>query len=254
MTDSPGQYIEGRHPILEALKSGRAITKILLARDAGRHGIIAQILHMARQSGIPVEIVDGRALERIGATGHAQGVMAIAAAKAYATLDDLLERSRSLNEPPLYVLLDGIEDPHNLGAIIRTANTAGVHGVVVPSRRAAGLTPAVERASAGALEYVPVARVANIHQAMRDLGKQGVWTVGLDADADRDYTTPDYHLPTALVVGGEGKGLSRLTRELCDMLVRIPMRGDIASLNASVAGALVMYEALRQRTGASPKA
>lgn len=249
MTSGPGQYIEGRHPVLEALKSGRAINRILIARDAGRHGIIAEIMHLARQGRIPVETVDARALERIGATGHAQGVLALAAAKAYSTLDGLLERSRSLNEPPLYVLLDGIEDPHNLGAIIRTANTAGVHGVVVPSRRAAGLTPAVERASAGALEYVPVARVANIHQAMRDLGKHGVWTVGLDAGADRDYTAADYRLPTALVIGGEGKGLSRLTRELCDTAVRIPMRGDIASLNASVAGALVMYEAMRQRAG-----
>jgi 23S rRNA (guanosine2251-2'-O)-methyltransferase len=249
MTEGSGQYIEGRHPVLEALKSGRAITKILLARDAGRHSIIAEILNTARQSGIPVETVDGRALVRMGASGHSQGIIAVAAAKEYATLDGLLERSRLLNEPPLYMLLDGIEDPQNLGAIIRTANAAGVHGVVVPSRRAVGLTPAVSRASAGALEYVPVARVSNIHQAMRDLGEQGVWTVGLDAEASQDYTAADYRQPTALVVGGEGQGLSRLTRELCDVLVRIPMRGQIASLNASVAAALVMYEAMRQRSG-----
>jgi 23S rRNA (guanosine2251-2'-O)-methyltransferase len=241
--------IEGRHPVLEALKGGRPINKVLLAKDAARHSVIAQILHLARQQGIPVEVVDRRVLERLSATGHTQGVLAIAAAKSYSSLDELWERSRALGQAPLYVLLDGIEDPQNLGAIIRTADAAGVHGVVIPSRRAAGLTAAVARTSAGALEYVPVARVNNLHWAMKELGERGLWMVGLDAAADRDYTQADYRQPTALVIGAEGRGLSRLTKERCDMLVRIPMWGRIASLNASVAAALVMYEAMRQRSG-----
>lgn len=239
--------IEGRNPVLEALRAGRPINKLLLAHGAQSRGAVDEIIRRARAAGVPVERVDPRAVQRLSPTGRSQGVVALAAARGYAGLDDLLERSRRLGEPALYVLLDGIEDPQNLGAIVRTAEAAGVHGVVVPARRAAGLTAAVARASAGAVEYVPVARVTNLSQAMECLSREQVWTVGIDPGGDRDYTHVDYRQPVALVIGAEGRGISRLVRERCDMLVRLPMKGRIASLNASVAAALVMYEALRQR-------
>lgn len=246
--ERPGQdIIEGRNPVLEALRAGRPISKLLLSRDIERHSVIAQILYQARESGVLVEYLDPRLIQKLSPTGHSQGVLAMVAAAEYTTLDGLLARSRSLGESPLYVLLDGIEDPHNLGAVLRTADAAGVHGVVIPQRRAVGLTAAVARASAGAVEYVPVARVSNMAQAMARLGEEGVWTVGVDMSGGADYTQTDYRQPTALVIGAEGKGLSHLVKERCDLLVSIPMKGRIASLNASVAAALVMYEAARQR-------
>jgi len=246
--ERPGQdIIEGRNPVLEALKAGRPIGKLLLSRDIERHSIVGQILHQAREAGVLVERVDPRLIQKLSPTGHSQGVLAMVAAAEYVTLDDLLARSRSLGEPPLYVLLDGIEDPYNLGAILRTADAAGVHGAVIPQRRAVGLTAAVARASAGAVEYVPVARVSNLSQAMARLGEEGVWTVGVDMVGGMDYTQADYRQPTALLVGAEGKGLSHLVKQRCDLLVSIPMKGRIASLNASGAAALVMYEASRQR-------
>ena len=239
--------IEGRRPVIEALRAGRPINRIVLARDVRRRSTIAELLDLARRAKVPLEWADPRAIKRLSVTGHSQGVVALAATKAYADLDSLLAETRRRDEPALYVLLDGVEDPHNLGAVLRTADAAGVHGVVVPARRAAGLTSAVARASAGAVESVPVARVPNLSRAMQQLGRDHVWTVGVDPGGQRDYTQVDYRQPTAIVVGAEGKGLSRLVKERCDLLVSIPMKGRIASLNASVAAALVMYEAMRQR-------
>lgn len=239
--------IAGRNPVLEALRSGRSLNRIMLARGLAHHSTIAEILHLARGTGVPVEYVPREVLDRLSATSAHQGVLAYVASKDYLDLDDLLEVSRRKNEAALYCILDGIEDPQNLGAMIRTAEAAGVHGVVIRSRRAAGLTSIVSKASAGAVEYVPVARVANISQAMLDLKKAGVWIAGIDASGKTDYTRVDFKLPTAIVIGGEGKGLSDLVKKRCDVLSSIPMRGRITSLNASVAAALVMYEAFRQR-------
>lgn len=240
--------IEGRNPVIEALKADRPLNKIMLADNTGKHSVIAEILYLARSRSVPVEYVAREALDRSSMTGAHQGVIAYAAAKEYVELDDLLNVSKQKGEPPLYCILDGIEDPHNLGAIIRTAEGSGVHGLVIRERRAAGLTGAVAKASAGAVEYVPVARVTNISQSMETLKKSGVWIAGVDASGKTDYHKADFTAPTAIVIGGEGKGLSDLVRKRCDYLVSIPMRGKISSLNASIAAALIMYEALRQRT------
>ena len=240
--------IEGRNPVIEALKSGRPINKILLAGDIGRHTAVAQILNLSQARGIPVEYVTRRVIDESSTTSAHQGVIAYAAAKEYISLEDLLTISRERNEPPLYCILDGIEDPQNLGAIIRTAEASGIHGVIIRSRRAVGLTAAVAKASAGAIEYVPVARVSNISQAMVTLKRNGVWVVGIDPAGKIDYSQVDFMLPTAIVIGSEGKGLSDLVKKTCDFLASIPMLGKITSLNASIAAALVMYEALKQRS------
>jgi 23S rRNA (guanosine2251-2'-O)-methyltransferase len=240
--------IEGRNPVIEALKSGRPINKILLAGDIGRHTAVAQILNLSQARGIPVEYVTRRVIDESSTTSAHQGVIAYAAAKEYISLEDLLTISRERNEPPLYCILDGIEDPQNLGAILRTAEASSIHGVIIRSRRAVGLTAAVAKASAGAIEYVPVARVSNISQAMVTLKRNGVWVVGIDPAGKIDYSQVDFMLPTAIVIGSEGKGLSDLVKKTCDFLASIPMLGKITSLNASIAAALVMYEALKQRS------
>jgi len=233
--------------VLEALKAGRPLNRVLLSASAGRPPAVVEINRLAREAGVVVERVDRRAIDRLSSTGRSQGVIALTAAKAYTGLERIMEIARERGEPPLLVILDKIEDPQNLGAIIRTADAAGVHGVVIPERRAAALTAAVSRSSAGAVEYVPVARVGNLSRAMARLGEQNVWTVGIDPSGTQDYMEVDYTQPTAIVIGAEGKGMSRLVKERCDMLASIPMRGKVASLNASVAAALVMYEAARQR-------
>ncbi|MBI4186349.1 MAG: 23S rRNA (guanosine(2251)-2'-O)-methyltransferase RlmB [Chloroflexi bacterium] len=243
------QIIEGRNPVIEALKAGRPINKILLMRDVKGHGAVDEILRLARARAIPVEYVDRHVIDCQSATGASQGVIAYAAAREYANLDDLLAISRQKNETPLYCILDGIQDPHNLGAILRTAEATGVHGVVVRERRAVGLTPAVAKASAGAVEYVPVARVINISRALETLKKNGVWVIGIDTGGESPYTGVDFRQPTAVVIGSEGKGISDLVKKKCDLRAFIPMKGRIASLNASVAAAVVMYEAFRQRGG-----
>jgi 23S rRNA (guanosine2251-2'-O)-methyltransferase len=206
-------------------------------------------LRLARERGIPFEYVDRKALEKCASTAAHQGVLAYAAAKEYISLEDLLSISHTKGEPPLYCILDGLEDPHNLGAILRTADAAGTHGLIIRNRREVGLTPVVAKASAGAIEYVPVARVANIAQAIETLKKNGVWVVGIEACGSVTFDKVDYRLPTAIVIGGEGAGIADLVRKKCDVLASIPMHGRISSLNASVAAALVMYEASRQRTG-----
>jgi 23S rRNA (guanosine2251-2'-O)-methyltransferase len=239
--------IQGRNPVLEALKSGRSVNKILLARNVGRHSSIAEILHLSQDQRIPVEFVDRRVIDEACDSFNHQGVIAYVSIKEYVSLHDLFDESRRRNEEPLYCILDGIEDPHNLGAILRTADASGVHGVIVRSRRAVGLTSIVEKTSAGAVEYIPVARVSNISQAILTLKQRDIWIIGVDASGKIKYTQVDYKLPTAIVIGSEGKGVSDLVRKNCDSLVSIPMRGNISSLNASVATALVTYEAFRQR-------
>ncbi len=241
------EIIEGRNPVIEALKAGRPIHKILLDRNIKRHGTVAEILHLSRARGIPVEYVERHIIDEQGSTRASQGIIAYTAAKEYVNLDDLLTISKGKNEPPLYCILDGIEDPQNLGAILRTAEATGVHGVIVRSRRAVGLTPAVAKASAGAVEYLPVARVTNISQAIEMLKKNNIWVIGIDMAGELDYSKMDFKLPTAIVIGSEGKGLSALVRKRCDAVTFIPMQGKLTSLNASVAAAVVMYEAFRQR-------
>jgi 23S rRNA (guanosine2251-2'-O)-methyltransferase len=248
--------IVGRNPLLEALKAGRSISRILLEKGIKSHrpaqGRVAEIVQLAQAKGIPIEYVERAAIDRQSPGSAHQGIVAYAAARGFVTLADLLALSRERNEPAFYLVLDGIEDPHNLGAILRTAEATGVHGVIVRSRRAVGLTPAVVKASAGAVEYVPVARVANIAQVVELLKKNNVWVVGIDMAGDLDYVRVDYRPATAIVIGSEGQGLSDLVRKRCDYLASIPMRGRITSLNASVAAAVVMYEVLRQRSVASP--
>jgi 23S rRNA (guanosine2251-2'-O)-methyltransferase len=242
------QIIEGRNPVIEALKAGRPIARILMDRNTQLHGAAEKILQSAKTRGVAVEMVDRQVIDIQSVTGSSQGVIAFASAKDYVSLDDLFVISHEKQEHPLYLVLDGIEDPHNLGAMLRTAEASGVHGVVIRERRAVGLTPAVVKASAGAVEYVPVAMVTNISQAIITLKKNNVWVTGIDMAGEQDYSRVDFNLPTAIVIGGEGKGLSDLARKRCDSIASIPMKGKVSSLNASVAAAVVMYEALRQRT------
>ncbi|MDP2743714.1 MAG: 23S rRNA (guanosine(2251)-2'-O)-methyltransferase RlmB [Dehalococcoidia bacterium] len=245
LTDNP--IIEGRNPVIEALRAGRPINKVLLASNAKRQPAVAEILDLSLARKVPVEYVERRFLDRLTAASSHQGVVAYASVKEYVGLDDLLAISSEKGEAPLYCILDGIEDPHNLGAILRTAEASGTHGVVIRSRRAVGLTAVVAKASAGAVEYVPVARVSNISQAIVGLKKAGVWAIGIDRAGDIPYNKVDFRLPTAIVIGGEGSGLSDLVKQRCDSLASIPMLGRIASLNVSIAAALAMYEAVRQR-------
>lgn len=242
------EIIEGRNAVIEALRAGRPINKILLNRNIQSHGMIGEILHLARLNGVPFEYVDKIVVDRQSPTGAHQGVIALTAAKEYLDLDKITAVSEKKNEPPLYIVLDGIEDPQNLGAILRTADATGVHGVVLRTRRAVGLTSAVAKASAGAIEYVPVVRVPNITQALEELKKKNIWIVGIDMRAEMEYSKIDYKPPTAIVIGSEGKGLSPLARKRCDFVAFIPMKGKVSSLNASVAAALVMYEAMKQRS------
>ncbi len=239
--------IEGRNPVIEALRSGRPLTRLLLARDMKGQGVVAEILRLAQEHGVPVEYVDRQTIERVSATSASQGVIAYAAAKEYENFDDLLAIPQEKGEPALFVVLDGVEDPRNLGAVLRTADAAGVHGVVIRSRREVGLTSTVGKASAGAIEYVPVARVANISQAIVKLKKNNIWVTGIDMSGGADYTSIDFKPPSAIVLGGEGAGLPALVRKSCDFLACIPMKGRVTSLNVSVAAAVVLYEIVRQR-------
>ncbi len=239
--------IEGRNPVIEALRTGRPINKVLLARNVKFQPAVAEILELSKLRKVPVEYVERRFIDRLSPTSSHQGVIAYASVKEYVDLEDLLTISREKNESPLFCILDGIEDPQNLGAIIRTAAASGTHGVIIRSRRAVGLTAAVAKASAGAVEYVPVARVSNISQAMIALKRSGVWVIGIDQTGEIPYIQVDFKLPTAVVIGSEGKGLSDLVKKRCDSLASIPMTEITTSLNASIAAALVMYEAFRQR-------
>lgn len=239
--------LEGRNSVLEALKAGRSINKILVAKG-DREGSVTQIVAIARQNRIVVQEVDRAKLDSLSSTHAHQGVIAFAAAKDYVEVDEILEAAEASGRPPFIVILDEITDAYNLGSILRTANAAGVHGVIIPKRRAIGLTAAVSKASAGAMEYVPVARVTNIAQTIEQLKKKNIWVVGTDSTGEKPFFKSDLTGPIALVVGSEGEGMGKLVRESCDFTVNIPMLGDISSLNAAVAGAIVMYEILKQRS------
>ncbi len=241
------EKILGRNPVLEALKSGRTLNKILLAKSIDQNETVSEIIRLSRKRGVPYEWVDRKMLDQKSGYGKNQGVIALAAPKEYADVEDILQVAKSKNEPPLIVILDGIEGPHNLGAIIRTAEASGVHGVIIPKRRAAPVTETVARTSAGAIEHIAVARVTNIGNEIRKLKKAGVWVVGITEKAQKSLTEADFKLGTALVIGSEGKGISKHIKESCELLVSIPMKGKISSLNASVAAAVVLYEAVRQR-------
>lgn len=238
--------IEGRNPVIEALKSDREIEKILIAKGS-QQGSIGKIIGMARDKKIIIQNVERKKLDLMSSTNSHQGVIAIASAYRYKTIDDIFENAKEHNEDPFVVVLDEITDPHNLGSIIRTAECAGAHGVIIPKRRSAGVTSVVSKTSAGALEYIPVAKVSNISYAIDELKNRGVWIYGADAKGEENYFEKKLTGPVALVIGSEGKGISRLVKEKCDFLISIPMKGNINSLNASVAASLIMYEVLRQR-------
>jgi 23S rRNA (guanosine2251-2'-O)-methyltransferase len=240
------EQIEGRHPVLEALKAGREINKILVAEGADK-GSAAEILALARERGIVIQRVPRAKLETIAQSRNHQGIIAYLAAKEYVELEALIERASQSERPGLLVILDEIEDPYNFGSILRTAEGAGAHGVVIPKRRAVPLTATVAKASAGAIEHMPVARVGNIGQALETLKKAGFWVVGTDVDAPQLYTQADLNMPLAVVIGNEGKGLGEVVKKRCDFLVRLPMVGSVQSLNASVATGILLYEILRQR-------
>ena len=235
--------LEGRNAVTELLRAGHDCDKVFVAQGARMGDIIA----LARRAGVPVVECDRRKLDGMSPTGNHQGVIAQAAAHAYATLDELFARAEAAGEPPLFVICDGIADPHNLGAIIRSAETAGAHGVIIPKRRSVGLTAVVGKASAGAIEYMPVARVANITAAIKELKLRGVWVYGTAAKADSQLYQTDLTGPAAIVIGSEGDGMSRLVADSCDFKLSIPMKGRISSLNASAAAAILLYEARRQR-------
>ena len=237
--------IEGRNAVLEAFRSGKTIDKVFVLEGC-QDGPIKTILREAKKHGTMVKFVSKDRLDNMSETKKHQGVIAYAAAYNYATVEDILAKAEENGEPPFIFLLDGIEDPHNLGAMIRTANLAGAHGVIIPKRRAGGLTPTVARTSAGAINYTPVAKVTNLKQTMEQLKKEGMWFVCADMDGQTMY---DLNLtgPIGLVIGNEGAGVSRLVKEKCDFTASIPMKGDIDSLNASVAAGVLAYEIVRQR-------
>ena len=244
-TNTAESRIEGRNAVLEAFRSGRTIDKLYVL-DHCQDGPVRSILREAKKHDTIINYVQKERLDQLSETGKHQGVIAVSAAYAYTEVSAILEAAREKGEPPFVFILDGIEDPHNLGAIIRTANLAGAHGVIIPKRRAVGLTPTGAKTSAGALNFTPVAKVTNLTAVMKELKEQGMWFVCADMDG-----TPMYDLdltgPIGLVIGSEGEGVSSLVRKTCDMTASIPMKGDIDSLNASVAAGVLAYEIVRQR-------
>lgn len=239
------EKIIGKNPLIEALRSGREINKIWLAENGD--SATRKIVDLARKNGVTIQRVPRKKLDQLAGSGKHQGVIASVAVYRYFSVEELLARSEEKREPPFFLVLDEIEDPHNFGAIIRTADASGVHGIIIPKRRSAALTPAVAKAAAGAVEYVPVARVTNIARTITELKKLGIWVYGAAAEGSEDFRGCDFAGPTALVIGNEGRGLGRLIREKCDLLIRLPMAGNVGSLNASVAAAILMYEVFSQR-------
>ena len=239
--------IEGRNAVIEALRAGTPIDKIYLMKGEG-DSALGHIASAAREKGIVVVDADRRKLDAMSRTHAHQGVIALAAVREYVSVDDILAIAREKGEPPLIVVCDELSDPYNLGAVIRTADAAGAHGVIIPKRRSAGLTAIVAKTSAGAVSYLPVARVANLTALLRELKEEGLWVFGTAADGSTSLYQADLKGPAAIVIGSEGDGMSRLVREQCDFLVSIPMRGQVNSLNASAAAAVVLYEAVRQRS------
>ena len=238
--------ITGRNSVIEALKAGRSVTRIYITAGKDSQPLL-RIRSMAREKGVPVEPVSADVMRRHARGTHHQDVVAFAAAVAFTDLDEVLSEVQAKGDVPFLILLDGIEDVHNLGAVIRTAECAGAHAVLVPKRRSAPVNETVGKTSAGAVEYMPVVRIGNTASFLKKLKKQGFWVIGADMDGETDYFHSSLTGPLVLVIGSEGKGISRLVREHCDRLVRIPMFGRVNSLNASVAAALLLYEAVRQR-------
>ncbi|MBI1804583.1 MAG: 23S rRNA (guanosine(2251)-2'-O)-methyltransferase RlmB [Ignavibacteriae bacterium] len=240
--------IAGRNPVMEALRAGTIIERVVIL--AGVKGnIIEKIRSMAKRNRVPCVDVGKQKFRDLVSDTTTQGVVAVVGTKAYVELDDILKIAEERNEPPFLLILDEIEDPQNLGALIRTAECAGVHGAVIPKHHAATVNQTVAKTSAGASEHMPVAKVTNIAATLDELKQKGIWIIGTDADAEKTYTEIDYKMPIAVIVGNEGKGIRQLVKEKSDFLVKIPVFGKVGSLNASVAGALVMYEAVRKRKG-----
>lgn len=237
--------IEGRNAVLEAFRAGRPVDRLFIL-DGCQDGPIKSILREAKKGDTIITFVKKERLDQLSETGHHQGVIAYAAAYEYAEIEDMFALAEKKGEPPFLIILDNLEDPHNLGAIIRTANQAGAHGIIIPKRRAVGLTATVAKASAGAINYVPVAKVTNIAATIEELKERGLWFVCADMDGELMYNL-DLKGPIGLVIGNEGEGVGRLVKEKCDMIARIPMKGDIDSLNASVAMGVLAYEIVRQR-------
>ena len=239
------EYIVGKNPVIEALKSERDINKILIAEGSQR-GQMQQITQLAKEANVIVQFVPKKKIDQISSENH-QGVLAYVAAYQYAEIDDLFAAAEKKNESPFFLLLDEIEDPHNLGSIMRTADSVGAHGIIIPKRRAVGLTATVAKASTGAIEYIPVVRVTNMARTIDELKERGIWIAGTDAKGKDDYRRLDGTMPLGLVIGSEGKGMGRLIRDKCDFLIHLPMIGKVTSLNASVAASLLMYEVYRKR-------
>lgn len=245
------EFIIGRNPVLEVLRSGRDINKIFVG-EGSQKGPVSQVIHMAKENNVLVSYVPKKKLDLLSDGGNHQGVIAAVAAYEYAEIDDLFKRAEEKGEEPFFIILDEIEDPHNLGSIMRTADAVGAHGVIIPKRRAVGLTAAVAKASTGAIEYIPVVRVTNIVQTMKELKERGLWFVGADMKGKEDYREAKFDMPIGLVIGSEGKGMGRLVKDTCDFLVRLPMDGKVTSLNASVAAGLLLYEVYRKRHPLTP--
>jgi 23S rRNA (guanosine2251-2'-O)-methyltransferase len=241
-------WIGGKHAVQEAFRAGRAVEKVLLAEGLQKSSAEAMIKELQAKN-IPYQWVPRSKLDQLAKQGNHQGIIAQVAAYPYASIDDLFKQATKKEEPPFFLLLDGLEDPHNLGAILRTAEATGVHGVVIPKHRAVGLTSIVAKTSAGAIEYVPVTQVTNLNRLADELKERGLWLVGSDGNAKQEYTMVDYNLPVALVIGSEGTGVSQMMKKRCDFLVKLPMMGRVPSLNASVAAGVLMYEVLRRRRG-----
>lgn len=239
------EWIHGRNPVIEALKSGREINKVLIAQNS-KQGSMQKVIDLAKNTDALVQFVPKKKLDQL-TDGNHQGVVASVAAYEYAEMDDLFKKASERNEDPFILILDEIADPHNLGSIMRTADAVGAHGIIIPKRRAVGLTETVAKSSTGAIEHIPVVRVTNIARAIDELKENGLWIVGTDAKGDQDYRQMDGKLPLGVVIGSEGKGIGRLISEKCDFLVQLPMVGHVTSLNASVAASLLMYEVYRKR-------
>ncbi|TFJ92891.1 23S rRNA (guanosine(2251)-2'-O)-methyltransferase RlmB [Lentibacillus salicampi] len=239
------EIITGKNPVMEALTSGRPVNKVFVSEHLNK-SLSGKLQQLSKDAGTILQKVPKKKLDQITAGNH-QGVVAYVASYAYASLDDLFSKAENRNEDPFFIMLDQLEDPHNLGSILRTADATGAHGVIIPKRRSVGLTGAVSKTAAGALEHVPVARVTNMANTMDELKERGVWVVGTEADATEDYRALEGTLPIAFVIGNEGKGMSRLVRDKCDWTVSLPMKGKVSSLNASVACSLLLYEVFRKR-------
>jgi len=241
------EFIAGKHSVMEALRSGRTINKIWIADNAQKH-LTLPILAEAKNAKIVVQNADKRKLDQMVPDVQHQGVVAQVAAYEYVEVDDILATAQERGEMPFILILDEIEDPHNLGSILRTADCTGVHGVIIPKRRSVGLTATVSKTSAGAVEYVPVARVTNLAQTIDQLKKEGVWVIGTDVEAQQElFEANHFNMPIAVIIGNESKGMGRLLKDKCDFLIKLPMAGQINSLNASVAAGVFMYEVVRQR-------